>query len=126
MGFWWFMFLCNLLIPMSMIICGRLLSLHAPENINGLVGYRTSRSMKNKDTWKFAQEYCGRLWWKIGWAMLPLSILIQLPFYHSSKDAVSAVGGILCTVQTVVIIVSIFPVEKALKANFTEDGRRKY
>ncbi|MDO4554333.1 MAG: SdpI family protein, partial [Lachnospiraceae bacterium] len=28
--------------------------------MNGLKGYRTSRSMKNMDTWKFAHEYSGR------------------------------------------------------------------
>lgn len=125
MWFWWFMFICDLLIPAAMILCGRILWKHSPKNINGFVGYRTARSMKNMDTWKFAQEYCGRLWWKIGWAMLAPSILIHLPFYHSSEDAIGAVGGILCTVQCVIIIASIFPVERALKANFTDNGRRK-
>ena len=67
MSFWWFMLICDLIIPIVMIIAGRMMWKHCPKSINGIVGYRTNRSMKNMDTWKFAHEYCGKLWWKIGW-----------------------------------------------------------
>ena len=36
-----------------MIACGWMMWKHCPKNIDGLVGYRTSRSMRNMDTWKF-------------------------------------------------------------------------
>lgn len=55
------LFICNLLIPVVVIVTGRIMWKHYPKNINGLVGYRTTRSMKNMDTWRFANEYCGRL-----------------------------------------------------------------
>lgn len=125
MWFWWFMFVCNLLIPMIMILFGRIMWKHSPKNINGIIGYRTTQSMKSIDTWKFAHEYCGRLWWKIGWIILIPSIAIQLPFYHSSYDFIGTVGVILCVMQCVVLICPIFPTEKALKENFTDDGLRR-
>lgn len=125
MWFWWFMFFCDLLIPLSMIVCGRILWKYPPKSINGLIGYRTGRSMKNMDTWFFAQIYCGRLWWKIGWGIFLPSFFIHLPFYHSSEDAIGLLGGILCTVQCVIIVVSIFFVEKALKEHFYDNGIRK-
>ena len=53
MWFWWFMFCCDILIPVTMIACGWMMWKYCPKNINGLVGYRTSRSMRNMDTWKF-------------------------------------------------------------------------
>ena len=81
--------------------------------------------MKNPDTWKFAQDYCGRLWWKIGWRMAVPSVLIHLPLYGRSEELVGVVGGILCMVQCAVLIGCIFPTERALKRNFTEDGERK-
>ena len=81
--------------------------------------------MKNMETWKFAHEYCGKLWWKAGWGMLALSILIQVPFVHSSEDMVGVAGGILCTVQTAVLAASVIPTEIALKRTFTEGGERK-
>ena len=64
MWFWWFMLICDLIVPIVMIIGGRMMWKHCPKSINGIVGYRTNRSMKNMDTWKFAHKYCGKLWWK--------------------------------------------------------------
>lgn len=39
------------LVPAVCIVFGVLFLWHPPKNINGLYGYRTSRSMKNEDTW---------------------------------------------------------------------------
>lgn len=124
MWFWWFMFVCNLLIPAILILAGRMMWKHC-KKINGVLGYRTARSMKNMDTWKFAHEYCGRLWWKLGWIILVPSIFVQIPFVHSNDDVIGLVGGIICTVQCIVLIASILPTEAALKKTFTEDGTRK-
>jgi len=125
MWFWIFMFICNLIVPLLLIIVGRMMWKHCPKKINSIVGYRTSRSMKNMDTWKFAHTYCGQLWWKIGWIMLVLSIIVQLPFVKATENQVGVVGAIICTVQCLVLIASIFPTEKALKRNFKEDGTRR-
>lgn len=108
-----------------MIIAGRMMWKHCPKEINSILGYRTRRSMKNIDTWQFAHEYCGSLWWKLGWIILIPSIVIQLPFLHSSDDTIGTVGTIICTIQCMILIVSIFPVEAALKRTFTEDGTRR-
>ena len=125
MWFWWFMLISDLVIPMIMIIGGWMMWRHTPKNINGFVGYRTPRSMKNRDTWDFAHIYCGRLWWKIGWMMLVPSVIVNVPFYGSTDDTIGGAGVILVTIQTAILIVSIFPTEKALKNNFDEDGRKK-
>ncbi len=121
MWFWWFMLCCDILIPITMIVCGRMMWKHCPKNINGLMGYRTSRSMKNMDTWKFAHEYCGQLWWKIGWITLIPSIIVHIPFYGTDVNTIGVVSGILVTIQVIVLIASIFPTEIALKRNFTDD-----
>lgn len=125
MGFWLFMFVCNLFIPLIMIVFGRIMLKRPPKSINGVYGYRTSMSMKNKDTWNFAHELCGRLWWKAGWILLAGSIVVQLPFIKSGEDTAGKMGGFLCMIQCAVLIASIFPVEKALKKTFHKDGSRK-
>lgn len=125
MGFWWFMFFCDLQVPAVMIFGGRMMWKHPPGKINGIIGYRTSRSMKNKETWKFAQEYCGRLWWKIGWLMLAPSAILHISFYGCPEETVGMVGGFLCIVQCAVLIGSIFPTERALKKNFTDEGKQR-
>lgn len=122
MLFWWFMLICDLIVPIVMIIGGRMMWKHSPKSINGIVGYRTHRSMKNMDTWKFAHEYCGKLWWKIGWFVIVLSVLIHIPLYHSDKNTIGIAGGILMTTQCIVLMVSICLTEKALKKHFHDDS----
>lgn len=85
MWFWWFMFVFDLLIPALMIISGKMMWKHPPKTINGIIGYRTARSMKNRDTWKYAHDYCGRLWWKIGWVLLLPSVIIHFHFITVQK-----------------------------------------
>ncbi len=125
MWFWWFMFVFDLLIPALMIISGKMMWKHPPKTINGIIGYRTARSMKNRDTWKYAHDYCGRLWWKIGWVLLLPSVIIHFPFYNRSEDTIGTVGGILCAIQCVCLIIPIFFTERALKRNFTDEGMRR-
>lgn len=125
MIFWWVMFFFNLLIPLLMIVVGRMMYKHTPKSINGVYGYRTKMSMKNQDTWNFAHDYCGRLWYKGGCIMLIPTIIVQLPFIHSSEDTVGIMVAVLETVQVCVLIGSIFPTERALKRSFDNKGNRK-
>lgn len=125
MWFWWFMLISDLLIPFLMILCGRLMWKSPPQNINRAVGYRTTRSMKNMETWKFAHNYCGRLWWRIGWIMLGPSILVYIPVYGKTDKVIGMVGLILMIVQLIVFIGTIVPTERALKNTFTKDGTRR-
>ena len=54
MWFWWFLFVCNLIVPIIMIGAGRMMWKHCPDKINMVYGYRTKYSMINNDTWRFA------------------------------------------------------------------------
>lgn len=119
------MFLCNLLVPITMLCFGRNFIKGGPANINGTFGYRTSMSMKNKDTWKFAHEYCGRLWIKLGWITLLISIIAMAPVIGKDDDTVGYVGGFACIIQTFFLTVPIILTERALKRNFDTNGQRK-
>ena len=125
MWLWWFWLICDLFIPLVMIVVGRMTWKHCPKNINSLIGYRTTRSMKNMDTWKFAHEYCGKLWWKLGWLIMILTALMYIPLYQGNDNMIGIAGVVLITIQCTVLIISIYPTEKALKEHFTDDGTRK-
>ena len=71
MEFWIFMLIMDLLLPFTMIGFGKYFMKKAPKEINSVFGYRTSMSMKNKDTWEFAHKYCGKVWYVCGMVMLP-------------------------------------------------------
>ena len=120
-----FSFTCNLIIPVIMLLFGVKFRKQGPKSINGLYGYRTTMSMKNKDTWAFAHRCCGRLWIKLGTILLLLSIIASLIALAIRVDSLGILGVLLVTVQMVVLIASIFSVEKALKKNFDKDGKRR-
>ena len=123
--FWWLMLSCNLIVSAATIFAGWMMWKHCPQEINRVIGYRTRRSMKNEDTWKFAHDYCGRLWWKIGWIMLVPSAVALIPVFNSSYATIGIVGAVVVTVQCIILIITIFPTERALKKAFSDDGTRR-
>ena len=98
---------------------------HCPKKINGIVGYRTKMSMKNMDTWKFAHDYAGKLWWKAGVGLLGPTLLIHIPFYGASDNTMGILSIIITVIQLLFLIGSILSTEKALKCNFNQDGTRQ-
>ena len=98
---------------------------HCPKHINSMLGYRTTRSMKNMDTWKFAHDYAGKLWWKVGIGMLGPTLLMHIPFYGASDDTMGILSIIILVIQLAFLFGTIFKTEKALKNNFHEDGTRQ-
>lgn len=125
MFFWIFMALSVLLIPAVMLFFGRMFEKAAPGKINMTFGYRTARSMKNRDTWEVAHKKIGALWTKLGAVMLPLSVIAMLPARGRSEDFTGLWACALLLVQMIPMIGSIFFVEKALKETFDEDGNRR-
>lgn len=125
MGFWIFMLIMDLLMPLTMIIFGSYFMKKAPKEINVVFGYRTSMSMKNKDTWEFAHKYCGKIWYVFGLIMLPITVIGMLLVIGKSTDYIGNVGGIICGVQLIPLVGTIFPVEIALRKNFDKNGKRR-
>lgn len=125
MGFWIFMMLMDLLIPVIMIAFGKYFIKNAPKEINSLFGYRTAMSMKNKDTWEFAHKYIGKLWYILGLIFLPISIIPLLFVIGRDENIVGTIGCIICFIQLFPLICSIFPTERALKRKFDDDGNRR-
>ena len=125
MGFWIFMLIMNLLIPCMMLVFGWIFLHKSPKTINWTYGYRTTMSMKNQDTWKFAHEYAGRLWFRWGKWLLIISIVVMLLLIGKDEDVVSGIGGVLCLIQCVPLIYVIVPTERALKRTFDSKGNRR-
>ena len=123
--FWLFMLLVDLLIPFLMIGFGRSFSKKAPDKINSLFGYRTQRSMKNRETWDYAHHYIGKLWFISGLILLPLSVIPLICVFGTNAELIGTVGGIVIAPQFVPFIGAIIPTERALKKNFDPYGRRR-
>ena len=126
MNFWiWItMVILDFSMPIVMIVMGAIFSKSAPKNINTLYGYRTTMSMKNKDTWEFAHRYFGKLWFKIGIVLALVTIIPIILIFGKDEDFVATVGTAIAFVQLVPLIYPIFPTEKALSKTFDKDGNR--
>ena len=125
MGFWIFMFIVTLLIPVMMIVFGLIFLKNPPKEINWAYGYRTSMSMKNQDTWDFAHQYVGKIWFKWGIGVAVISVVVMLLVISKDTDTVCWVGGGLAMVQILPLMGAIIPTEMALKRAFDKNGKRR-
>ena len=125
MGFWIFLFIMNLLIPATMIGFGKSFQSHPPKEINSVYGYRTTMSMKNRDTWEFAHRCCGKMWWKIGWGLLAFTVVFMLIIIGKDDDTVSVYAGAITAVQMFFLLLPVYFTEKALKKEFDKDGKKR-
>ena len=118
MGFWLFMLLFVLLIPLTMIYFGRRFFREPPASINAAFGYRSTMSMKNQETWKLAHTVCGRYWYCCGWILLPISAIPLLFVIGERAETVGFLGGAVCIAQLVLLAGTVVLTERALKRRF--------
>lgn len=129
MGFWIFMLVCVLLTPLTMMIMGLIYFKGGyPKKINYSSGYRTKLSMRNQETWSFAQKLYGKVWFIIGSIIVLPSVVPMLFVISSEADDINGIGctgGYVVIVQMFIMILSIIPIESALKKKFPESASEK-
>ena len=116
MGFWVFMFIMTLLIPLSLImiwyICPRI------KSRNSWMGYRTSRSMRNQKTWEFAQRACSSISLKMFFPTAILAIVIMPLCITKDINVIGWVGLGITVAQLISYLIIIYLTERALKNEF--------
>lgn len=109
-----------ILIPLMVggifCICGCILYLFPPKNINFLYGYRTKTSMQNQEIWDFAQKYSGKAMAIYGL----IFALLAFPFSLLSTDSVMIEVGIPITLIVVICLLLFYTVEKTIKNKFSK------
>jgi len=110
----------HLINPLSVvsivfIIVGLITFKFPPKTINGLYGYRTKSSMKNQETWDFAQVYSSKKIITIGFIMLILSInFIVIDF---SNTQIVIIGLIIIAFSVAYLFLKT---ENAIRAAFKD------
>ncbi len=122
MGFWIFMLVCCMLLPAVMVVFGVIFIKHPPRKINPIYGYRTARSMKTPETWKFAHKYCGKMWKKAGLILLPLSLLAMLPVMGKNDNLIGIWSSTVLLLEMIPMIASLVLTERALAKHFDRNG----
>ena len=105
----------SFIIPVLVLLLGFWMYKYPPKKINLFVGYRTNKSMKNKEMWDFANKYCGKLWVILGLIMIFLTfvllILVLLEVIIFTENVLVTV----IVIQVVMLLLTIFIVENRLK-----------
>ena len=117
-------FLTDLLIPVILVVTGIITWIHPPKHINDLIGYRTTRSEKNMETWLFANTIWGKLFFFTGLFQTILTIILLVLFFPSNAQCLGKLSILLLTVQVITLFIPVFLTERARRQNFDSDGRR--
>ena len=48
MCFWWFMLICDMIIPIVMVIVGRMMWKHCPKHINGMRKHFSDKDIRKE------------------------------------------------------------------------------
>ena len=118
------MLIVNLIIPLTMIGFGRHYTKSSPKKINMVFGYRTTMSMKNKETWEFAHRHCGKVWLVVGLILLPISCVAMLFALGKDENYIAIYICVVIGVQLVLLISSTIPTSVALNKTFDKNGNR--
>ena len=107
-------------IFLSIIVLGLSLyfKIKQPENINGFFGYRSSFSMKNRNTWKEGNKFSSDLQVKFALIFIAFEALSYLLIGGLNSFYLS------CGFLTMISIAVIPLTEYHLRKNFDKEGKR--
>ena len=111
-------------LPVVMISCGYWFVTNPPDNINGIVGYRSKRSMINGSTWAYAHKVSGIHWLICGAIGLLCPIALAVLGFTGTIYGNGCLYGLLAAEAfQQILLLSVMPVtEHKLKNKFNEDG----
>ncbi len=109
----------HFMLGFSSLLVATLGKLVRPESPNGMMGYRTKRSMKSQATWDFANDFGGNMmmWTSIG------TVTIQILSYFIFQGEVSLYVTLVALFLG--MIISIGSTEYQLAQRFDKAGNPK-
>lgn len=96
-------------------VIGSFMAESPPSEINGVVGYRTKRSMKSQAHWDFSQKYSGKF---MGFGGLVLVVLSALSYFIPVDIETKQIAGLVALVTLSVVM--IVATERALIRKFKD------
>jgi len=100
-----------LILAVAFFITQFLVRRFPPKGINGVYGYRTKKSMKDQESWDFAQAHSNRMMRMVAFVFLGISALfyyLDLSFFNDLY--------IMITVFVLILGLMVYLTEKALKS----------
>lgn len=109
---WWALGYCAFMLILAYVIRTK-----PPKQINHIYGYRTSRSMKNKQTWDTANKFSSELMLRfcVYSFFLPVIGYVLIPNWNLLFTIVG---------NTILIFLVIYYTEKYLRQHFDKEGNQ--
>ncbi|MDO5559462.1 MAG: SdpI family protein [Oscillospiraceae bacterium] len=122
----WIYFFVSLFIFVFSFCIGNYLVKTPPKDMYQLFGYRTELSVRNQDTWDFAQVNSGRVCRIVSVTAFILALVLIIKFKTANGRLVFNLCSILVLAAQLLSLSVTFPVtEYLIFRNFHEDGTRK-
>ena len=103
------------ILPVIIILIGYIMNKYPPKKVNWFIGYRTRKSMKDEIVWKTANQYCGRLWIKIGLIMFVVASILEILVYFKIIIFPETLLAIIVISEIVPLLLSGVMVENKIK-----------
>lgn len=103
-----------LIIPITMLLAGIMLYKYPPKKINFFVGYRTCKSMKDKESWDIANKYSGEICIKLGIVLLIIFGILTALLCFNVLFLTETTMGIIVLCQCITFVIPMYLVEKKL------------
>ena len=113
------MFLLNTIPAIAILIVGLLWKRFPPKNINYLYGYRTRRSMKNQQTWDYANKIGPNMIIKTGIFLFFIAVFSFWYFETETAVIISVIAMVVGLTGGVILC------EMKLAKHFDKDGNPK-
>ncbi len=113
------------LVPATMVIFGLVWRNNPPKTINAFYGYRTTWSMKSKETWDFAHKHAAGLWLRIGAPLWLLSVAAWYIGLGLDFSTLAWLTVIVTSAQCIFFVLPVWPTEMALRQQFDAHGKKK-
>jgi uncharacterized membrane protein len=102
-----------LLLAIAFFITQILVRRFPPKGINPVYGYRTKKSMKDQESWDFAQAHSSKMMRIVAFVFLGISAL----FYYFNLSFFNDLY-IMITVFVLILGLMVYMTERELKARF--------
>lgn len=109
------------LVPVCTVFAGYVCRRSAKGDI-GSIGYRTARSMKNREAWTFANELAGRVYIRFGIAEMCVSVAVLTVVYMLTDDLTACIEvSFVAEVMQALLLIAPLPfIEKKLRRKFDQ------
>lgn len=117
------MYLLLLAVPVAAVILGFLCWRCPPKGPTWAYGYRSRRARASTESWLFAQNLAGQIWYFLGLIMLVGSFVVLKKLDMEQIERSFSKAAVLVVVQLVLVCLCQLPTEFLLLRRFNRFGQ---